>query len=381
MIFPETISHVKGSLDNSETNHLTPLIHIWLEVVNKTVTTPAIALQNASFIATFNNEEIKGKGHEDSNTVLNFAPLQAVMEGLPLRSDSIVIRNLLHPRANLHLHSDYKLSDINGLVDKNSLLFQAGAGKLDFRYTGSLEGGYDSSRSFSGIFQLDSASIKYVPRNLVFNKGKGMVRFERKDILIDSLYLTTGATDLLLNGQIKNVFYLISQKNKKLSLDCVVRSNKLNLNDFLNYLQPKSTRKTEAQKKSELVRTIAQFSGILDTADFNIDLRAKALQYKKFYGNNLVAKLQLTNNAVSLNDISLSHAQGTVKMKGILRNLPASNPFSIQAQLKNIDISKIFYAFNNFGLRSLTDKNIRGNLSADINLQGLLKKLRWSRMI
>ncbi len=92
--------------------------------------------------------------------------------------------------------------------------------------------------------------------------------------------------------------------------------------------------------------------------------------YKKFYGSNLVAKLQLANNAITMQQISLTHAKGSIKLNGILQSLPSSNPFTFKAQLKNIDISKIFYAFNNFGLSSPTDKNLKGALDADINLKG-----------
>jgi hypothetical protein len=35
-------------------------------------------------------------------------------------------------------------------------------------------------------------------------------------------------------------------------------------------------------------------------------------------------------------------------------------------------VSNLFYAFDNFGMESLTDKNIRGNLTADIILEGRL---------
>ena len=61
----ESITHLTGSLDNSEPEYQTPLIHLRLNVDNKTITTLRSSLNNTSFTATFNNEEIKGKGHED----------------------------------------------------------------------------------------------------------------------------------------------------------------------------------------------------------------------------------------------------------------------------------------------------------------------------
>ncbi len=64
---------------------------------------------------------------------------------------------------------------------------------------------------------MDSASIIYVPRNLVFTNGKGIVRFTGKDMIVDNLNLYTGSTDLIMNGKAKSLFYLINQKNKKLN--------------------------------------------------------------------------------------------------------------------------------------------------------------------
>ena len=57
-------------------------------------------------------------------------------------------------------------------------------------------------------------------------------------------------------------------------------------------------------------------------------------------------------------------------IQGLIQNLPASNPFTFKAQLQNVNVSKIFYAFNNFGLKSPTDKNIGGTLTADVTMQG-----------
>ena len=58
-------------------------------------------------------------------------------------------------------------------------------------------------------------------------------------MIVDNLNLNSGSTDLIMNGSAKNLFYLINQKNKKLTLDWTIRSNKLNLNDFISFLKQK----------------------------------------------------------------------------------------------------------------------------------------------
>ena len=72
----DPIDSLTGSLDNSETQYSTPLIHLWLNVENRNIKSPFVDVGHASFTATFNNEAIRNRGHEDSNTVIHFSPFQ-----------------------------------------------------------------------------------------------------------------------------------------------------------------------------------------------------------------------------------------------------------------------------------------------------------------
>jgi hypothetical protein len=366
----ESITHMNGSLDNTEPEYKTPLIHLRLKVDNKTITTPVTIINNASFTASFNNEEIKGHGHEDENSIMHFSGMKGRWDKLDFRCDSIIIRNLIHPRINLNLLSDFPLENINSVFDENTLVFTKGSGKINMNYSGSLEQNYDSLRMLFGNFNMDSASINYVPRNLTFTHGNGVVHFTGKDMIVDNLNLHSGSTDLIMNGSAKNIFYLINQKNKKLALDWTIQSNKLNLNDFISFLKQKHSKVVTRKKKSSLNEALTDFTNILETANFNLNLNAKQLIYKKFYANTLSANIEMNENAINLKKIQLLHANGSIFMEGILRNEPSSNPFSFKAQLRNINVSKIFTAFNNFGLKSPTDKNIEGTLSAEVTMDG-----------
>lgn len=366
----ETIAHLKGSMDNSEPEYKTPLIHLQLNVSNKTITNPVMVIRNSSFTATFNNEEIKGRGHEDSNTVMHFSALRGTWEKVDFKCDSVVIRNLIHPRMNVHIVSNFPLQFINDMLDENTLAFNKGTGNINLTYSGSLEKNYDSLRMITGNFRIDSANINFIPRNLLMTNGKGIIHFTGKNVEVEQLSLRVGTSDLMMDGSLKSIFYLINQRNKKLIFDWKVRSNKLNLNDFTSYLNPSKIRVSTKKKKSTLAQTLTEFSNLLETADFNLDLSAKLLIYKKFNADNLVANMELDNNEINLKKIRLQHAGGSILLSGVLNNEPASNPFSFKATLRDVNVSKIFYAFNNFGLKSPTDKNLSGTLSSDIILKG-----------
>ena len=200
----------------------------------------------------------------------------------------------------------------------------------------------------------------------------GIVRFTGKDMVVDNLNINSGSTDLIMSGALKNMFYLINQKNRKLTLDWSIRSNQLNLNDFISYLKQKQVSKTSRKKKSSLAQTFTDFTNLLETADFNLKLYARQLIYKKFNADLLQAKLIMNDNFINLRDVSFLCAGGSMVLHGMLRNDPTHNPFSFKAHMKTVDVSQIFYSFDNFGLKSPTDKNIHGDLTADITMQGAL---------
>ncbi|MEJ0082306.1 MAG: hypothetical protein WDM78_15465 [Puia sp.] len=58
---------------------------------------------------------------------------------------------------------------------------------------------------------------------------------------------------------------------------------------------------------------------------------AKQLIYKKFNADNLMANLEMNDNAINLKNIRLKHAGGSISIQGLIQNLPASNPLFFQS--------------------------------------------------
>ena len=215
----DPIARLTGSLDNSEPQYNTPLIHLRLNVENRNIKSPFIAIDHASFTATFNNEAVRFRGHEDSNTVIHFSAFQGDWGNLNFHADSVVLSNLIHPRINMHVVSDFKLVTVNSYLKENELAFTRGTGKMDLTYSGSLEKHYDSSRLLTGSITLADADLHYTPRNLRFAPVSGVIHFTGKDMTIDNLVLHSGSSDLTMNGKVKNIFYFINHLNEKYSLD------------------------------------------------------------------------------------------------------------------------------------------------------------------
>ncbi|RYF97911.1 MAG: AsmA family protein, partial [Chitinophagaceae bacterium] len=107
---------------------------------------------------------------------------------------------------------------------------------------------------------------------------------------------------------------------------------------------------------------------MIEAAAMNIALSAKKVQYKKFLATNIKASLSLDKDEWNLQNISINHGEGRLTLNGRIKTDGSKNPFSIGGKMENIDISKVFYSFNNFSFDGLSDKNLKGSLSADFNI-------------
>lgn len=368
----DSITHLTGSLDNYETQYSTPWIHLWLTVQNKTITSPFVVIQNASFTASYNNVDVKNKGHEDSNTVIHFFNLNGRFENMDFCADSLLISNIINPKIKVKLASDFPLKWMNNYLDSNKLAFSGGTGKIDLTYMGSLDKKPDSSRILNGSISLDSGILNFVSRNLQFNRVSGAFRLTGKDLIVDNLLLHADSSDLNLNLKVKSMFYLFNHQNNMPALEWSIHSDKLNLDDFKAFLQKKKKPAATVNKKSLLAQAITDFTHILIRDTVHFGLNVNRVTYKKFIADSVNADVLITDHYLQLKNIRMQHGGGSLALNAVIRNDSAGNAFSCEALVNTVNTSRFFYAFNNFGLKSPTYQNIHGNLIADINMNGFL---------
>ena len=141
-------------------------------------------------------------------------------------------------------------------------------------------------------------------------------------------------------------------------IDLNISSSKLDLTDFTQNLQKRHV-SSKQKSTARLLKIANKIDKMIAESAMKIDLSAKKVQYKKFTGSNVKAALVLEKDDWNLKNISMNHADGSLVIDGKLKTTGSDNPFSIRGKMDKIDISKVFYSFNNFSLDGLTDKNIQ----------------------
>jgi AsmA-like C-terminal region/AsmA family len=366
------VSKLVCSLDNSEPEYKTPLIHLTAEVRNTGVTTPAANFDHASFVVHFTNELVKGLGHDDDNSELRFTAFSGTWQQMKMHCDSVIITGLTHPYLRCNLKSDLEISNVNGLLDDRIMSFDRGHASLNLLYGGPLDDSSLVEKDITGTIGLDSASITYLPRKFSLNDCHGRIRFDHKDMYIEDLRASAGSSVLSMNGALKNLFSLIDRNAADLSLNWNISSPRIDLGDFSGFLQKKTASASRKKKKVLFTETISKITAILESCSMRLTLKSKQVLYRKFSATNLDASIDLTNDAIILKNILLDHAGGSLSVSGSVLNLPKSNPVAIRARMNKMDVAKLLTAFNNFGQQGITDKNLKGILTADVQLKGIV---------
>ncbi|MEJ7767596.1 MAG: AsmA-like C-terminal region-containing protein [Chitinophagaceae bacterium] len=366
---PITVSVI---IDGTIVPNRIPVISLEVNVKNNNISLPIGEFTESSFTGYFKNRLISSERPVDKNSGFYFTGFTGKWEGIQIKSDTVSITNLEHPVLSCDLHSSFKLEMLNELLGANSILFTNGRCEADVRYKGLIIEGDTAGASINGSLRLRDAGINYTPRNLLLTNCSGNIVFDEKDVYVRQMKAQVASTQLTMNGGMKNLTSLIDKSPEKLVLDWNIASPKLNLNDFLSFLNKRSASANPNASKRRFLKLANQIDRLLQDCNVELQLNADRLTYKKFDASKVAANLQLTDRNVTLKNMSVEHAGGSLTLNGSMQEGATQNSIVVNSAMENVDISKIFTAFNNFGQDGIVDKNLKGRLSANINITGAI---------
>ena len=355
-------------LDGSTRPNKNPLIKLDATIKNSALTTPIGQFTKASFKAHFNNQLDASERRIDANSGFLFTKFAGVWEGIKLDSDTIRISNLLHPVLKCDLRSEFAMKELNDLLGSNTIAFTSGKSKMNIRYHGSIIPGDTSGSSIHGNLSFNNATIYYIPRKMSLTDCSGRLEFDDQDVYVRKLKAESGNTSLLMNGGVRNLLTLIDESPEKLILNWNIASPNLNLADFTSFLQKRTAASQNISGRRKFLKITNQLDKMMQDCSVELQLNAEKLRYKKFDASNVAANLKLTDGLIALRNVLIQHAGGSLSLTGSLKEEAVHNSINLNASMKNVDIEKVFTAFNNFGQDGIMDKNLRGNLTTKINL-------------
>ena len=171
-----------------------------------------------------------------------------------------------------------------------------------------------------------------------------------------------------MEGSIRNFLNLYYTAPEKIVLNWEVKSPQLHLGEFLGFL---NARPNVIQVKSRGKGTFGKdLNNVFNKSKVNLNLAVDKIYYKKFLATDATAQLFVSEQGIEIKNTRVKHANGSINVTGNLYQTGNATKFAIDAVVANANVKSLFYGFDNFGLQSITYKNITGSLFSKVKLNG-----------
>ena len=208
----------------------------------------------------------------------------------------------------------------------------------------------------NGELSLKKVTFKSENNPIKFNDISGDLLLKGNDAATKNLSIKTNNSDLIFNGAFKNLIPFI-EGTGDLGVIASIESNTLDVNEFLK--SAPHNKKIVTQKPFELPNSL----------HINIDLDVKELIWQTHNFKKIRGKFILANQTVTVKHFNLQTLEGAVSGNLKLVNLlEKGNSIEGKIKLNDINVKLLFRDWNNFNQTAITDKNLSGLLSGDIDL-------------
>lgn len=364
---------VGGFNDNGD-----PLIQVNAWIDNNVLDVPGGTIKNCNFFGIFTNNRNNGKRYDDANSAIKLFGFTGVYGQLPFNVPRIEIRDLEKPIAVGSLSSSFKVSDLAGLADPNVLKPGKGTATASLKFRADVEHFRLVKPLVEGSVAIKNADITYVPRKLSFKDISVNLRFDKDNLTIDKVALKTGKSLIKMNGTVRNFLNLYYTAPEKLVLEWNVYSPDLYLGEFMAFLE---NRKAAVKKNGGGVKPTSKESNpvnalgsLFENGSVHMAMKADRVHYKKFTATNAHAHIYLTETGnIVLKNMGFNHAGGTLILNGAV-NPSGTTRYNLNADVRNANVSEFLYAFDNFGMESLSSENLKGLFSAKADVTGVINQ-------
>lgn len=318
---------------------------------------------------SLNQIQLDGTFRLDSSgkNILSVPAMKASLGNHPI-SGGFSIENFRQPYLDMHARAEIDLSQAKSFVAPDTLESLSGLLRLDFSFAGRI-GGSQNGHSLlsdavkaSGNAGISNLSFSLKKNPLVFQKINGIFSLENNNILVNTLSGNISSTDFQVSGLFHNALNFIFIPGQSGTITGKFTSSKLDLDELLS---DKSSQENDTSY-------IMKFNPRL-VAD--LDASIGKIVFRKFSASRVQGKISLNQQVISGSGLTFSSMNGMVYMDASINASRKDSIFmSCNARFNRIDITRLFHDLENFDQETMTDKNVKGNVTADVQFASVWTK-------
>jgi hypothetical protein len=253
------------------------------------------------------------------------------------------LKGTLHPDQWLDWYEAIPLHEVDGTVVS------------DIRVSGSFDRGKEKGKriqalDIAGGIRLEEVMARLQPGQVAFEQVNGSVQIDN-DFWKPSFSGHFGKSDFSISGSGLNLISFLIRDDVNLVASADFRSDHLDLQEVLDQLP----RDPSGKRASVLFPDMLDLKLAFSINDFEKDkLKARHVRGVAIYDSPFLF----------VDSLTMQSMDGTLLGSfGMTQNRERHIFTTVNARMNNLDISKLFESFNNFGQRQLTHEHLKGTIT------------------
>ena len=348
-IFKSTVS---GNVDNSHSPDLSF----------------SFSLANGSLSPKKNSEVVLDKlvlngSFEKKNSkpaLLTINAFNGELNGRPV-GGNLSVRDFENPYLTLNTKADLDLNSLRAFIRHDTLESLNGTMKLDISFAGMVndlkqyasKGNYQSDAS--GTIVMENVSLKLKQNPLLYRNIYGTFLLHDNNVEVQALDGFISSTDFHITGSLHNFITFLLIPNQEANMKMAMSSSFINLNEILENKTVSSEEDTSYKIK------------INPRLVCNMSISADKLVFRKFEATGIKGRIHIEDQLITSPDLRFHAMEGNVSMSAsVATHRRDSVMMSCKAKVSGMNITELFTQMENFGEQTVTDKNLKGTLNADV---------------
>jgi hypothetical protein len=321
-----------------------------------------ISLDNLSLQGIFTN----GGSMDKKDFTLLVKECIAESDGLEIKGSGS-IKDFRQPVSEFRVMIDGRLEGIRDMLRKDPFSSLTGEVGLDLHFSGRLQDVTSITRkdllnfTASGTLEFRKASFKLKESPYGCDDLGGSLRFSNSNLAMNELRGRMEGCNFRIRGWLKNFLPFMLLPGENLYVEADLMSDDLQLDKFFGKHSGTNTGSASRILPARI------------RADINLDIHR--FSFRKFRAEQIRGGLHYTDGRLGISALTLRAMDGKAFLEGTLqRDKDRDMSIFCNARLTDMDVQKLFAGFGNFGQDALTDKHLKGLVTADMYYKSDLKK-------
>jgi hypothetical protein len=320
-------------------------------------------IENAYLKGSFTN----GKKHNRSTSVLTLTHIKGILEGKAF-GGNFSMSDFDNPYLAFDVKGDLDAASLFAFYPLKPLSGANGNLVADVKFEGKLTDlrskAVNQFVRTSGSLNVKDLSFKLKNSVIDFNRINGDFAFNKSDLLVNNLTGRAGNSDFKVNGLFRNIMAYLFFKDQALAIEAEFAAHLLDLDELLTSGGNHS--KGTIQKTANGKTGNYQFA-ISPHLTMDLNCRVDYLKFRKFNANTIQGNLHVYKQVAKSPNIRFHSADGQISASGTVNtSQPERIAVDCMAEFNGLSIDSVFYMFENFDQDFISDKHLRGKVTAQL---------------